>query len=288
MGTPMQEHGYYGPGSVTWKIGSEAIITLGSARAVLMQIAHPLVAMGVSAHSSYMADPFGRTMRTFLLGQMIAFGSTPTAQEAARTVNRSHTHVYGTLSTSAGAYASGTPYKARDPELLLWVHATLVDTTLLVYPMLVGPLSRAEEEQYYQESKIMARLFGLSATDMPRTVDDLRQYVNDMVHSNRLAATPQAHQLAQRVLYPPVPGILRPLCHLQLQITCALLPQPVREIYGLEWGRKRQWAFDLSTAGVRAIIPHLPMSHRELPITRRIKQHKIDFSVPAIKRRFAT
>ncbi len=282
----MQKHGYYGTESVTWKIASEAIITLGGARAVLLQLAHPLVAMGVSAHSSYLSDPLGRTMRTFLLGQMITFGSTPTAQEAARTINRLHTHVHGTLSTSAGAYSMGTPYKARDPELLLWVHATLIDTILQVYPLFVGPLSADEEEQYYQESKTMARLFGLSSAAMPRTAIDLKQYVNAMVMSNHLAATPQARQIAHQVLYPPVPDIFRPLLHLQLQVTCALLPQPVREIYGLAWDQRRQRAFELSTIGVRAIVSRLPMYLRIFPVTRRLCQEEGKQSLPEVYKQF--
>lgn len=264
----MQDHGYYGPESVTWKIGREAAILLGGARAVLMQLAHPLVAMGVSEHSDYMSDPYGRSWNTFLLGQMLTFGSSATALRAARTINRLHKHVHGTLPAQAGAYSGGTPYDARDPELLLWVHATLIDTILLMYPLFVGPLSTGEQEQYYQESKAMGRLLGLSSVQMPRTVRDLQQYVNDMIHSDRLAATPQARRLAQQVLFPPAPRTIRPLLHLNLQLTCALLPQPIRAIYGLEWGNWRQRAFDVSTWSIRTVMPHLPAHLRELPITR--------------------
>ena len=274
----MHDYGYYGPGSVAWKIGREAAIMLGGARAVLMQLAHPLVAMGVSAHSSYMQDPFGRAMRTFMLGEMLTFGSFATARQAARTINRLHYHVHGLLPAEAGAYAGGTPYNARDPELLLWVHATLVDTILLTYKLLVGPLTPAEEDEYYEQSKEVAHLLGLLPPAMPKTARDLSQYVNDMVYSNRLAATPQARQLAHQVLFPPAPAILRPFMHLNSQITCALLPQPVREIYGLEWDSRRQRVFDLSAHGMRLIIPHLPMYLRELPVTRRLIQQTVDQS----------
>jgi uncharacterized protein (DUF2236 family) len=270
---PASDGGYLGSNSVTWKLGREAIVNLGGGRAVLMQLAHPLVAMGVSEHSSYMSDPFGRSWRTFLLGQMLAFGSTSTARQAARTINRLHAHVYGTLPEKAGAYHAGTPYRAHDPELLLWVQATLVDTVLLIYPLFFGPLSAAEQEQSYQESKVISGLLGLSADHMPATVADLRQYVHDMVYSNRLAATPQARQLAQQVLFPPLPDMWRPFMHLHLQLTCALLPQPVREIYGLEWSPRRQRAFELSTAGMRMVIPHLPTALRILSITRRLMEH---------------
>src|SRR5437588_516705 len=174
----MQDYGYYGPGSATWKIASETVITLGGTRAVLMQIAHPLVAMGVSEHSSYMTDPFARTGHTFVLGQLLTFGSVATARDAARTINRLHTHVHGKLNDSAGAYSSGTLYRARDPELLLWVHATLIDTILFTYPIFIGPLSLPEQEQYYQESKTLAHLLGLSTRALravvPRLPSSLR------------------------------------------------------------------------------------------------------------------
>ncbi|HVB60363.1 MAG TPA: oxygenase MpaB family protein [Ktedonobacteraceae bacterium] len=266
----MSDHGSYGPGSVTWKVGQETAVLLGGARAVLMQIAHPLVAAGVSEHSSYLSDPYGRTVHTFLLGEMLSFGSTTTAREAAHTINRLHAHVHGTLSTTAGDFTRGAPYRARDPELLLWVQATLVDTLLEMYTLLIGPLSAEEQERYYQESKESGRLLGLPANAMPATVTDLRRYVDQMVHSNKLAATPQARRLAQVVLYPPLPTPLRPLLHLNLQFTCGTLPQPVREIYGLEWNARQQRLFDWSVRGLRLSIARLPMSLRVLPITQRL------------------
>src|SRR5436309_15799516 len=111
----MQDYGYYGPGSATWKIASETVITLGGTRAVLMQIAHPLVAMGVSEHSSYMTDPLGRTEHTFVLAQMLTFSSAPSARDAARTINRTHTHVHSNPNDSARPYSIDTPYSTPTP-----------------------------------------------------------------------------------------------------------------------------------------------------------------------------
>jgi len=266
----MKDYGLYGPGSATWKIASETVITLGGTRAVLMQIAHPLVATGVCEHSSYMADPLSRMDRTFVLGQKITFGSHILAHEAARTINRLHTHVHGTLPEQAGSFAGGTQYKARDPELLLWVHATLIDTILSTYQLFIGPLSAEEQEQYYQESKVLVRLLGLAPQAMPATVEDLQRYVNEMVSSDKLAATPQSRQLAQQILFPRTHALLRPLLHLNTQITCALLPPPIREIFGLEWSATQQRIFDLSARGLRLMVPRLPMNVRMLPITRRL------------------
>lgn len=266
----MKDYGLYGPGSATWKIASETVVMLGGTRAVLMQLAHPLVGAGVCQHSSYMTEPLARTERTFILGQNITFGPHALSHEAARTINRLHTHVHGELAEAAGAFAAGTQYKARDPELLLWVHATLIDTILSTYQLFIGPLSLAEQEQYYQESKALVHLLGLAPQDMPATVQDLLYYVNEMVYSDKLAATTQSRQLIQHVLYPRSPTLLRPFLHLNKQVTCALLPQPIRDIFGLEWSKGQQRAFDFAVRGIRLVVPRLPRNLRILPITRRL------------------
>ncbi len=269
------DFGYYGPDSVAWKVNRESVVLLGGTRAVLLQIAHPLVAQGVSNHSSYMTDPFGRAGRTFVLGEKLTFGSSRTAHRAARTINNLHKQVHGQLATDAGAFSSGTPYDARDPELLLWVHATLVDTLLMSYQVFVGPLTHAEEEQYYQESKTVAHLLGLVEEQMPQGIDELKHYVHTMVHSDHLAPTLQARELAHQTLFPPASATLRPLMHLNLNVTNALLPQPVREIYGLEWSRAQQRAFDLASRSSRLVVPHLPTMWRVLPLTRNLMRGEL-------------
>lgn len=243
---------------------------LGGTRAVLMQLAHPLVALGVSDHSSYMTDPYGRAERTFLLGEALIFGSSRISRRAARTINYLHKHVHGYLPADSGAFTRGTAYNANDPELLLWVHATLVDTLLLSYTTFIGPLTAAEEEDYYQESKRMAGMLGLTKGQMPEGINDLKSYVSAMVHSNRLAPTLQARELAQQTLFPPAPLGLRPLMHLNLTVTNALLPQPVREIFNLEWSQGQQHAFELATSGMRRILSRLPVDLRVLPSTKKL------------------
>jgi uncharacterized protein (DUF2236 family) len=268
--TPFYDFGYYGPGSVAWKVNREWAVLLGGTRAVLLQLAHPLVALGVSNHSNYMTDPFGRAERTFVLGEMLTFGPKHTAHRAARTINNLHKHVHGHLPAAAGPFAGGTRYDARDPHLLLWVHATLVDTLLLSYAVFVGRLTHAEEAQYYEESKEIAHLLGLLPEQMPEGIDDLRHYVHTMVHSDQLVPTIQARELARHTLFPPAPGVLRPFMHLNLTITTALLPQAVREIYSLEWNRSQQIAFAAFARSLRLIVPRLPTQLRALPITRRL------------------
>ena len=109
---------------------------------------------------------------------------------------------------------------------------------------------------------------------MPSTVNDLYAYVDDMVFSNQLAATPHARRIVHQVLYPPLPDVFRPLLHFNLFVTSALLPQPVREIYGLEWDTKRQKVFDMLAIGISSTYPYLPNKLRVFPITRKMMRQK--------------
>jgi uncharacterized protein (DUF2236 family) len=250
--------GYFGPESVTWRVARERALVLGGGRAVLMQLAHPLVAAGVGQHSAYASEPWARAFATLDLTQRTVFGTRREAREAARHVNRLHAGVTGTLDVPAGAYVASTSYRARQPDLLLWVFATLVDTARYMYPLVVGPLSEADWETYYQESKRSVRLLGLPEKRIPPTLADLDVYVAEMLNNDALAATLAAHAVARAVLRMPVPFVLRPAFALGGEATIGWLPERLREIYGLTWDDRRQRLLDAGMAGLRRVLPAVP------------------------------
>ncbi|HEY7127527.1 MAG TPA: oxygenase MpaB family protein [Ktedonobacterales bacterium] len=260
--------GYYGPGSVTWRVGREAVLLVGGGRAVLMQLAHPLVAAGVSQHSSYEQDPTGRFRRTFTLGQTLAFGTRSEARKAAQTINQRHKPVEGTLHAAAGDFAAGAPYHARDPDLLLWVHATLIESILHVYQLLVAPLAPAEQERYYQESFASVRLLGLPPAHLPQNFAAFTDYMQMMLASNNLAVTPEAKTLANLVIRPRAPLPTRPLFEATANITIGLLPPRLREMYGYHWNAGQQFLFDAWVRSTRRMLPLLPGWLREFPRAR--------------------
>lgn len=264
--------GYYGPESVTWKVAGEAALLVGGSRAILMQLAHPLVAAGVGQHSSYARDPWGRIYRTLDLGRRLTFGTRSEARAAARAINRLHTHVSGTLEEPAGALAHGTAYRARDPELLLWVFATLIDTGLYLYPLLVGALTPRDEERYYQEGVEAMRLLGMPMQAAPPTIAAFRQYMRNMLEGNVLALTPTAANIAWTMLHMPAPLALRPVLwpalRLNEQLTIGLLPPSMRDIYGFRWSRGQQVLLEAWAASMRAITPRLPVWARQPPWVR--------------------
>jgi uncharacterized protein (DUF2236 family) len=267
------ERGYFGPQSMTWRIAREYVMLLGAGRAVMMQLAHPLVAAGVLQHSSFLRDPLGRSYRTVAFTQALAFGSRDEAHMLARHVNRLHQRVSGVLGQATEQYSAEATYRAQDPELLLWVYATLVDSALSVYPVLVGPLARAEQCQYYEETKRTIILLGLPREALPASLEDFESYVRAMLAGPELVVTPAARALSRRLLYLPAPAALRLVQPLAEQLTIGFLPPRLRELYGYTWGAKRQHVFSLGTATVRHLLPLAAPRLRYTPWARQAMAH---------------
>ena len=148
------------------RVSREPALLFGGGRALLLEVAHPLVAAGVAEHSNFRRDPFGRLRRTLDAMGAIAFGSAEAALAAARSVERAHAGVRGALVAGAGPFAAGSRYDGRDPALMCWVWATLVDTAIAVYARFVAPLDAEALADYYADQVRMARLLGMPAASV--------------------------------------------------------------------------------------------------------------------------
>ena len=125
------------------RVNGERLVILGWGRAILMQIAHPMVAAGVADHSTFRDKPASRYTRLHATIQSmlaLTFGPPAERQAAIDRINGIHDRVNGTLKASAGRLRAGTRYSAADPALLLWVEATLRDSMPLAYETFVAPL----------------------------------------------------------------------------------------------------------------------------------------------------
>lgn len=270
---PAEAVGLFGPESVSWRLLRENVISvLGGARALILQVAHPLVGTGVSEHSNYREEPWGRLFRTLEATSTIIFGTAEEAEAAARQVWRIHGKVRGELSEDAGRYQAGTPYEARDPELLMWVHATLVDTALLIYDRYVAPLSLADRAAYYEEQKLFAEMFGVPRELLPKTYLDFAHYFDDVVE-RELAVTAALEDvvdatLINPILPPPARPLRRPLAEVVKWQTAATLPPRLRDELGLGWGAVRLRLAGTSESLVRTVLPLLPRPLREYPKAR--------------------
>jgi len=264
----MGDVGLFGPGTVTWRVNREGVLLVGGGAALILQVAHPLVAAGVAEHSNYREDPWGRLYRTLDLTAKVVFGEMRTAEEAARRIRAAHERVQGVTAENGGRYLKGTPYQANDPELLMWVHATLVRTALDVYQRCVGPLTIADQRVYYDEQKALAEMFGVPRERMPDTFAAFNRYLDDTLESDRIAVTAALRDVVDATLRPRLPLIARPLVDTLSLATVGLLPERLREELGLPWSPTRERLLATSWATLRRIIPALPMLLREFPPAR--------------------
>jgi uncharacterized protein (DUF2236 family) len=259
----------FGPQSVTWRVHREMTLLLGGGRALLLQIAHPLVAAGVAAHSRFEREPLQRLWRTLDLTLTTVFGTAGEALAAVRQVERVHAHVHGELADAVGPFAAGTRYDANDPALLFWVHATLVDSAVSAYEHLVAPLGAAERTALYSESQISARLFGIPQALIPPRWTAFHGYMRDMIGGPTLAVGPASRTIAAGLLSPPLPFGLRQLAASTRLFTIGLLPPAIRRRYGYVWTPTHARALRAVTTAIRAGLPVLPGIARTFPHARR-------------------
>jgi len=265
--------GYFDDASIVRRLHRERAVALSGPRALLMQAAHPLAVTGLLSHSSALEQPYDRLARTARMMSTIVFGSRADAEAVTRRVRAMHRRVSGRLPTRLGRYERGTPYRADDPELLLWVLFTLVDSALVFYRAYVGSLSRADERSYWEDFKVIGHLFGLNDSDLPDTLDDLDAYRRRMLDGDELFVTDWARARARQIVFsPPLPWRARPLLEAVNFVTIALLPDPIRSQYGFSPLPPVPVRKALVTVGAeyvkRAVIPFLPEQVRLVPSAR--------------------
>lgn len=264
----MSDPGLFGPGSMTWRVNREGVLLLGGGAAIILQVAHPLVGAGVVEHSTYRTDPWGRLYRTLDLTTTIVFGDTEAAAGASERLRNVHRRVNGTTREPGGRYPAGTPYDANDPELAMWVHATLVDTSLLVYTRYVGELSIAEKQRYYEEQMTLGEQFGVPRDSQPQSFAEFNEYYADMLASDRIAVTAALRDVVDATMRPPLPFVARPLVEALNIATVGMLPAKLREELGLAWGPGRARLLAAQRTLLRALVPALPSLARDFPPAR--------------------
>jgi uncharacterized protein (DUF2236 family) len=234
---------YFTDASMLRRLNRENALAFAGPRALLMQAALPPAFEALFAHSAGLEAPYERLERTAKVMNTIGFGSRADADRMTRRVRAMHRR--------AGV---------DRPDWLLWVLATLVDSSLVVYERYVGRLERDERDAYWRDYRVVGRLFGLRDADMPGAIEDFEDYIASMVGGDELHVTPKARELAvQIVMRPPVPLKMRPVLELSNFITVGLLPPPIRAGYGFGWDPVRGLAL---TGGAeyarRVLVPLLP------------------------------
>jgi uncharacterized protein (DUF2236 family) len=235
--------------SVARRVDRELFLLAGGAAALLLQVAHPLVAAGVDQHSDFRDSPHRRLLRTLDTTLAIVFGDRRRALGAVARINARHASV-------RGVGEGGVPYAARDPRLLLWVQCTLILTSLRLYELVVGPLEATDRERYWEEGKLIAVELGIPRHLMPGTIADLEAYERTML-ANEVLPNETSRAVGREVIRPFrfLPGLATwPVD----AMTAALLPPSLRVAFGLPFGTKERLASRTMIVAFRYLRRVLP------------------------------
>jgi uncharacterized protein (DUF2236 family) len=251
-----QDLGYFGPGSVSWQVDREVTVLFGGARALLMQAAHPLVVAGVNQTGMYERNPWKRLQRTLVLTYAITFGTRAEAHEAADKINEVHARINGIDPVT------GERYDALDPHLLLYVHATLIDSALLFEQLTIGRLDDAGRQRFHEEQMLAAELVRIPKESIPPTVPALRAWLADVEDRGELRVTEGARRVAGLFMDPPEDAEWRPVLPQVARLAFGTLPPAVREMYGIRWNPAKEAALRATLAAIRAGHGLIPARYR--------------------------
>jgi uncharacterized protein (DUF2236 family) len=246
-----EDWGWFGPDSVVRRVNGEAALILAGPRMLLMQIAHPAVALAVARHSDFPHDAWPRLRRTLDVMFRMTFGDSEEASRSAAGLAAVHARV------------AGAGYRALDQDLLLWVWATLVDGGLEGYRRFVGGLDPAEEDAYVAEMGVLAVASGVREGRAPATKPAFARYLAEM--ATELTVGDEARALAPAILSPPLPLPLIGARAFQRLLTVGMLPPPIRRAYGLGWSAVHRAAFEAAAPSVRLLVQATPGRLRRVP-----------------------
>ncbi|HUP82938.1 MAG TPA: oxygenase MpaB family protein [Candidatus Limnocylindria bacterium] len=248
-----------------WRINREAVLLGAGPAALLLQVAHPMIAEGVAHHSSFEQDPWKRLHGTIRTTMDLVFGDGASANRAVKRLNSVHAGVRGEVHDEEARRVAGA-YRAMDPALLLWVQATLIVTSIAAYQRWVGPLSLDELEQFWQEARAVGVRLGIPLTLSPADWPALEAYWARMLADDGpIHVTPTARRLARLIVRPPFPFVPGPLVDLAALPGMALLPPRIRSEFDITWGAPKSLLADFLSTSVRAWTRVVPRTLRSMP-----------------------
>jgi uncharacterized protein (DUF2236 family) len=252
-------------------IAPEGILLAGAGRAILLQIALPGVGYGVARHSDFASRPMSRLNSTLSYIYALSNGDADDVRRMRKAVNRAHAPVSNPPRSArndeeqlVGAHPHDPAYDARDPELQLWVAATLYDTAITVYERVFGPLDDADGEAVYREYAVLGTALQMPEHLWPADREAFRAYFDGMLE--RLAADPPVLDVARELLRARKAALpIRVVMPLARFVTVGLLPPRVRELFGFPWSAGQERRLDRLFAVVSPVYRRLPAGIRHLP-----------------------
>lgn len=257
---PAPERGIFGPESISWKVNRESALFLAASRAALLQLAHPWVASAITQHSKTFHNPVSRFHRTFRVMFTISFGSLEQAFIVARQLHRMHQGIHGSVSETAGRFPAGTSYDANQVDALRWVYATLIDSSVLAYELVLPPLAEAEREQYYQQGRTIASLFGIPHDYWPPNWKGFQAYMDSTLSSDMLGVGPATRKMGHELQHGAGLMLRPPFWYRALNVE--ILPPRFRDEFRFSYGERERRSADRAVRWIRRIYPRLPIAMR--------------------------
>jgi uncharacterized protein (DUF2236 family) len=255
------------PGSIVWSYAGDARLLATAGYALLLQVAHPTVGAGVSEHSNFKDDPWGRLLRTLDYTYTMVYGGPDLAASMGRRVRAMHTQI-------KGVKPDGQRYHALEPEAYAWVHATLAEAIITGHRLFGRRMRTEEVERFYVAWRANGRLVGVRERDLPEDWSAFRLYAERMI-AERLENNDAVQDVLSAIAdpaAPPVPGLgggvwhtLRfPAVRLLSLATVGLLPAHLRERFGVRWTRAQERELRALAAMSRAATPLMPAALRNV------------------------
>lgn len=213
--------GLFGPESVMWRINRERLVLLAGPAAAILQVAHPIVARGVAAHSRFRTDSTGRLARTLEAVYTVAFGTAEEVEIVRTTVWRMHRAV------------KGEGYDAFDPQAQLWVLATLIMGSVTMYERFVGPLTDVERDDFLQENKRFGFVFGLEPDVVWNDWPEFSRYWEETIQGSDIGSTLLCGEVARGVICPDKPWYMRMLSPVFRALALEMIPSDLSGRLGL-------------------------------------------------------
>lgn len=232
-------------------LGAEGILLAGAGRALLLQIANPAVGRGVAEHSTFTDRPLQRLLGTLTYVYAVVYGSEEQVRAARRRINRAHARVRSNPDAGAAGYS------AFDPELQLWVAATLYDTAAVILTRVYGPFDDETADAMYREYAKIGTALQLPAHMWPGDRAAFGRYWEE--HLADLRADDAAVRIGRSLLYPPTaPLWYRALMPSARFMTAGLLTEQLRDDFGLPWSARSERRFQRTMAALAVTYPRLP------------------------------
>lgn len=241
------------------RVAREGALLAGGARAILLQVAHPAVGRGVAEHSDFATRPLDRLRATLTYVYCVTFGTPEEIEAVATAVTAAHRRV------------TGSGYRATDPELQLWVAATLYDTAMLVYEEMFGPLEPAVADEVYEQYAVLGTALQVPAGLWPSDRPAFSAYWQHMIDA--LEVSDEARRVARDLLSASnAPLLLKAAMPLNRFLTTAWLPDQIRSQYGLAWSEGDQRRYDVLKRIGSPLYRLVPVPLREAPKTHYLRQ----------------